>query len=359
VIDSLTQEPIPFATVYLDGTSIGEITGNDGIFNLSGVRLPARLVVSHLSYKTVFQDVTIAGELGDIIVAPSEAVIEGVEVTDGNLRRKTLAEFTRLLLGNDQWSASSSLLNDEVIEFDRDYTEKTLTVRSEKMRERLKKQNRPGVSWNENETQYTYVKAENLKAKTQGLLKISLPHLGYTLSMDLNTFLSDYSSGYTSYLGTFFFADEKKVTDRHRRNRKRAYYGSGMHFARSLLSDSLEENGFSVYAISKGQNGKAEQTTEVDLTKYLAKGEDGFNHLVGLDGKQFAVLYYADGRYRPLPKNKWRRAQPVQSRVFVRANKCLILDSGVFGDTNLVFNGNIGARSMSWALPADFVLEED
>jgi hypothetical protein len=359
VIDSLTNEPIPFATVYLDGTSIGEITGDDGVFNLSGVRLPARLVVSHLAYKTVYLDPTAYGEMGDIIVGPSEAVIQGVEVTDGNLRGKTLAEFTRLLLGNDQWTAEASLLNDEVIEFDRDYAEKTISVSNDKLRERLKKRNRPGARWNEDETIYTYGRAENLKAKTRSILKIRLPHLGYTLSMDLNSFLSDYSTGYTSYLGTFYFAADKKVTSRHRTNRNRAYYGSGMHFARSLLGDSMEANGFKVYAITKGKEGTREQTSEIDLTKYLVKQEDGVNYLVGLDDREFAILYYADNRYRPLPTNKWRRAKPVQSRLFVRANKCLILSSGVFGDTNLVFNGNIGARSIAWALPADFVLEEE
>ncbi len=358
VIDSLTNEPIPFVTVYLDGTSIGEITGDDGSFSLRGARLPATLVVSHLAYKTVSLAPTKLGSLGDVIMAPNQAVIKGVKVTDENQRDKNLAELTRFLLGNDQWTAGSSLLNDEVIMFDRDYTERTIPVNNDGLRKRLKKRNRSGASWNEDETVYTFGKAENLKANTLSILKLRLPHLGYTVSMDLKSFLSDYKTGYTSYLGTYFFAADEKETDRHRRNRKRAYYGSGMHFARSLLSDSLEENGFKVYAVTDAVDGKEEQISEIDLTKFLAKGEGGANHLVGLNDRTFAILYYADGSYRPLPKNQWRKAKPVQSRVYVRANKCLIIDGGVFGDTSLVFNGNIGRRSIAWALPRDFVLEE-
>jgi len=340
ILDSLTQKPVPFATVYLDGTSIGEVTGDDGTFKLNDVLLPGKLVISHLAYKTVILEPTKPGQLGDIFIAPNEAVIKGVEVTDGNLRGKTLAEFTRLLLGNDQWTAESFFVNDEVIEFDRDYTELRMNVNNDKIRERLKKRNRPGASWNADETQYTYGKPENLKAKTRGPLKIRLPHLGYTLSMDLHTFLSDYKSGYTSYLGTFFFKTDEKETLRHQRNRKRAYYGSGMHLTRALLADSLEQNGFSIYAITKDGSGK-EQTSEIDLTKYLVRGENGVNHLVGLKGREFAILYYADGSSRPLPKQRWRRAKPIQSRMIVLDNKCLMLDSGVFGDTNLVFTTRV------------------
>lgn len=358
VIDSLTNTPIPFATVYLDGTSIGEVTGDDGTFSLKGGRLPATLVVSHLAYQTLNLNLTTAGELGDLIISPSKNLISEIEVKDGNLRGKTLAEFTGLLLGTDEWAQGASFQNDEVLEFDRDYTERTMKVTSEKMRERLKKRNRPGISWSEDGTSYTFSKPDNLIAKSRGILKIRLPHLGYTVSMDLNIFLSEYKSRYTSYLGTFFFEADKKETDSHLRNRRRAYYGSSMHFARALLSDSLEQNGFQVYAVGKGQNGKAEQLAEADLTRFLVRGENGINHLVGLDGREFAILYYADGRSRPLAKGKWRRGQPIQSRIIVRANKCLVLDSGVFGDTNLIFNGNMGVRKLAWSLPADYVLRE-
>lgn len=357
VIDSLTQEAVPFATVYLDGTSIGEITGDDGTFELRGASLPATLVISHLAYKTIILDVSSSGKLGDIIISPSEAVISGVEVTDRNLRKETLAEFTALLIGTDEWAAASSLLNDEVLLFDRDYTEKTIKVNNDRIRERLKNRNRPGAIWSDDGTKYSYGSPDNLKAKSRGILKIRLPDLGYIIRMDLNAFLSDYKTGYTSYLGTFYFEEAKKITDRQLTNRKRAYYGSGMHFARSLVSDSLEENGFKVMAVSKGGIGEREKVADVDLTKFLVKGEDGINHLVGLNDREFAILYYSDNRSRPLPPAKWRRAKYIQSRMFVRGNKCLIRDSGVFGDTNLVFNGNIGGRKMAWALPADFVLK--
>jgi hypothetical protein len=359
ILDSLTSEPIPFATVYLDGTSIGETTGDDGTFSLKGMRLPATLVVSHLAYQTEYIELVKASSLGDIILSPREAIIYGVEIRDQNLRGKTLAEFTRLLLGQDEWAVGSSIRNDEVLGFDRDYTEKTIQVRNDNMRQRLEKMNRSVSRWNKDKSEYTYGKPTNLKAKSRGILKVHLPHLGYSLRMDLNTFLSDYKTGYTSYLGTYFFEEDTKPTVGQRRNRERAYYGSGMHFARALLSGTLEENGFQVFTVSKDEQGKRENVAEVDLGASLVKSGNGTNTLVGLEGREFAILYYADGRSHPLPKNKWRRNKPIQSRVLAQSNKCVIYKGGIFGDTNLVFNGNIGSRSLAWALPVDFVLETE
>ncbi len=50
VIDSLTNEPLPFATVYVNGTMKGTITDIDGNFKLAGVSFPADVVFSFIGY---------------------------------------------------------------------------------------------------------------------------------------------------------------------------------------------------------------------------------------------------------------------------------------------------------------------
>lgn len=52
VVDSLTNEPVAFATVYLDGTTVGTTTDDDGRFSLdvNPRYLPATIIVSHLNY---------------------------------------------------------------------------------------------------------------------------------------------------------------------------------------------------------------------------------------------------------------------------------------------------------------------
>ena len=41
VVDSLTQEPLILATVYVNGTTQGTTTDNDGLFELKDVSFPA------------------------------------------------------------------------------------------------------------------------------------------------------------------------------------------------------------------------------------------------------------------------------------------------------------------------------
>ena len=52
VLDSLTQEPMPSATVYVNGTTLGTATDADGRFELKGVSLPATVVFSFVGYQT-------------------------------------------------------------------------------------------------------------------------------------------------------------------------------------------------------------------------------------------------------------------------------------------------------------------
>ena len=51
VVDSLTQEPLPLATVYVNGTTQGTITDNDGRFELKDVSFPATVVFSFVGYQ--------------------------------------------------------------------------------------------------------------------------------------------------------------------------------------------------------------------------------------------------------------------------------------------------------------------
>lgn len=51
VTDSLTQEPLPYTSVYLKGTSEGGMTDDHGRFHFTTYRAEARLVVSAVGYK--------------------------------------------------------------------------------------------------------------------------------------------------------------------------------------------------------------------------------------------------------------------------------------------------------------------
>ena len=56
VLDSLTQEPLPSATVYINGTTQGTTTDNGGRFELKDVSFPTTVVFSFVGYKPQARD---------------------------------------------------------------------------------------------------------------------------------------------------------------------------------------------------------------------------------------------------------------------------------------------------------------
>ena len=52
VIDSVSREALPYATVYVNGTTKGTITDTSGLFELKNVNYPVDLVVSFVGYRT-------------------------------------------------------------------------------------------------------------------------------------------------------------------------------------------------------------------------------------------------------------------------------------------------------------------
>ncbi|MEL7377371.1 MAG: carboxypeptidase-like regulatory domain-containing protein, partial [Bacteroidota bacterium] len=53
VVDSTSMNPLPFVTVYFDGTTVGSVTDEDGRFvlPLDRIQLPALLSVSQIGFE--------------------------------------------------------------------------------------------------------------------------------------------------------------------------------------------------------------------------------------------------------------------------------------------------------------------
>lgn len=356
ILDSLNGDPVPFATVYIDGTSAGDVTADNGTFTIKNVRLPGMLVVSHLNYETKRIGLTTYSDPIRVGLKSREAVIEGVEVNDRNGRTRNLEEFKRIWIGSDDWAQRSELKLQNNIVFSRDYERRETKVFNASMRTILRERNRPSAEWSEDSTTYSFERAVNLKAITKGPVNVVLPHLGYVVRVDLKSFQADYNAGRNTHLGTFFYQPATKVKKIHLRNRRKAYLGSTMHFARALLDNALTDNGFRVFEVTKDPHG-GDVTTEYDIRQHLRQADDVGYSLTKLRGRQFAILYYANANGEPLGRDRWKRAQPVQSRLFVDSDYCRIYEGGVFGDPFLAFTGEMGRRGLAWSLPNDYVFD--
>lgn len=359
--DGVTGAPVGFATVYLDGTSIGDVSADDGSFrlNVPAGRENSVMIVSHLNYKTIAVTLSPSASKLDLSLQPKAATLTSIEVADDDLRAANLEEFRRRLIGTDGWGKKTEVLNDEVIRFARDARRVTIKVASKEMEERLRKRDYRNPEWSEDGKTFSYDRPTNLKAATVSALQLKLPHFGYELQLDLQAYESDYRTNRMSYLSTSYFIPDttsnKRLQRRYARNRREAYYGSSLHFVRSLLRDSLRENGFQVTeVIEEPRPGKMAVTRPINLQDYIRKGEGGAYYLFGLEDRSIAVLYYGRRNVPGRSPSLQESAGILQSRMLLIATEAVLYLNGIQGDTNLLFSGDIGNRALAWALPRDY-----
>lgn len=360
VVDSARQAPIPFATVYFDGTTNGQTTDDNGKFSLAlnGIKLPAILVVSHIGYRTQSLSIQDSTALLNIALTVQGQMIQTVVVQDEDQRMKNLEEFRKVFLGADDWGVRAKIQNEDALFFNRDYQTQQLRIRSKGMMKRALTMNRRGGTWSADSSSYTFEQALNLQAKAKVPLEIKLPDLGYTVQVDLVRFLSEYRAGKTSHLGHYFFkpvvSKSGKPKARHKINRQQAYYNSSLHFLRSLYAGQLNENGYQIYERVRNRSNRKTELKLFDISPYLKQVEGEQLEIRGLKDRHLAILYYGDIKGRPLPRKKWNRTQPVQSGIYIGENICRIRADGTVGESDLAFSGYIGTRGVAWILPSDY-----
>jgi hypothetical protein len=52
ITDSLNNKPVPFATVYINGTTNGTLSDSEGKFKINNISVPGEVIVRHISFKT-------------------------------------------------------------------------------------------------------------------------------------------------------------------------------------------------------------------------------------------------------------------------------------------------------------------
>lgn len=104
ITDSKTNEPIEFATVYINGTTKGTISDKNGNFTLDKFIIPCQVVVSHISYIPIIfpLDDTLKLNRG-IKLNPRIIELRQVSVEEQNLRKENLKHFYEEFFGTDVW----------------------------------------------------------------------------------------------------------------------------------------------------------------------------------------------------------------------------------------------------------------
>lgn len=362
--------PIEAASVYINGTTLRTSTTINGAFELRGVRFPCQLVVSLLSYQTQkinldsASNVPLLLRLKEKDIALSEVMVEGKDK-----RKELLKSFRDMFLGSDSWGKAAVLQNEDALVFKVNYNEDTTSI---SFSGNLASANLPDS-----------IIERTLVAQAKEPLKVDLPKLGYTVLVDLDTFsyirtkplynpstdMNVSPSEICRYVGSYSFIPNDSVsTSKQRsfeRNRENAFYNSRMHFCQALYKKELLKNGYLLMTIKMDSLRNVGKYDWVNLDFCSRYDNKGNLLLYGLEGKQFAIMYFGHANGSPVDLSKKEYVNPVdymekysvyyedsnKSKVYFDSDTCIIQSNGIVPNMSLLFSGKISEKKVGATLP--------
>jgi len=259
------HKPVASVSVYLNNTSIGTITNDDGQFILKGIpQGKFNLVATSVGYETytTLLDLHDLPKDFEIVLKPKADELEGFSVlpTDPNGWEKYGKYFILLMIGTTPNSNNTKLMNPEAVKF------------------RLNEGN-------------------ILTAFAKEPLRITNYTLGYEIEYKLEEFEVNLNTALVNYTGYAFYKDmglkHPNRIRRYRDARFETYKGSLLHFMRSFYANDLEVQGFEMRSLAMISNPEKDRakakfkkygnkpiTSELDATIgfEVTRGGD-MNHL--------------------------------------------------------------------------------
>jgi len=216
VTDATTGKPLPFANVYLNGSTRGAVTNEKGFYTLAGVPLgTVEIAASFVGYQPTTQTIRFDNttpQKANFSLKPSEQTLDAVTVR-GNPKQweRHLRQFKKQFFG-EPFGGQCWLVNSEILNFKADKA--------------------------------------HLYATANEPLIIDNQALGYRIIYALHHFDAA-ASGDVYSAGTARFEELKPENERQanqfKRNRLMAYKGSIRHLMASLINNTFEQAGFMVY----------------------------------------------------------------------------------------------------------------
>ena len=213
IIDSVTQQPVPDASVFLVNTTLGTKTDADGNYSFTRIPTgPSGFIVSSIGYQAKQVDVAATGAntVLNIVLKPKTIQLKEVTISSKNDWEHNLKLFKQEFIGTNN-DAECQIINPELLNLSFDDDRKRLI------------------------------------ANTDDFLDIENKILGYKLRFLVKDFWADYTTGKVHYAGKVVFeemAGSKSTTKKWVRNRALVYSGSFRHFLSVLANQELTNSGF-------------------------------------------------------------------------------------------------------------------
>jgi hypothetical protein len=349
------NKPKNDVTVYLNNTTIGTITDNNGEINLEVNNGVYELIISHLGFKTIKYNFDTSNYTKPLIfsileeeVVLNEIVIEGKK--NNNEWKKNFSVFFREFIGTSKFSKSCTILNPDVLFFEFDSENNILT------------------------------------AEAIAPLHIKNKALGYDIFCDLKYFSVEKNK--FKYLGHSYFVElkgSKNKQKKWRKNRLKAYNGSRVHFYKSLLKNSSKEEGFVIDAFVRKKNkdkpnkeellkarSKLPKSNEIFSfsrkgVDYLYKSDIASSDIIHKENNQTYLQFDQNLRITYLKEkeergyilrynsNKMREALPQVSNIIPIIEKIRIYPQGILANPlNVIYEEYWSFEKFTHSLPLDY-----
>lgn len=218
------QMPLAKASVFLSNATYGTSTENDGTFALRGLK-PGQyeLVVSYVGYDSYHKTLMVGSDpiKLDIQMHLKSIGLTEISVSAHKFSKENYAMFLKYFLGTSDNARQCKILNPKVIDLNYRKNDKILEGHSD-----------------------DFIIIENRA-------------LGYRLKYLLDKFKFDGVENIVSIGGQPLYEDlkgSKSQLAKWKAKREDTYYGSSMHFYRSLIKNDLDEQGFVMYRLIRRPN---------------------------------------------------------------------------------------------------------
>jgi hypothetical protein len=224
ITNAETKTPLPRASVFLSNSSVGSATSENGKYVLNGIR-PGQytLTVTILGYEDYSKSVLVGREplKIDIQLKSKPLMLKEVTIISAADWKKNYESFRKDFIGVDENAKNCVVVNPHVLNLQFNRTRQTL------------------------------------EASADEFLVVENKALGYRVKFLLKDFKSDRLANIIAYGGERLFEElPGNVLQKKKWHQKReeAYYGSAMHFFRSLYTNKLNEDGFIMYHLNRQLN---------------------------------------------------------------------------------------------------------
>ena len=251
VLDSKSNLPLESVSVNFDGTTIGAVTNNKGVFNIEINQVTqATLVVSYIGYEKLFLTFDDLKNNPTFKLKEHETSLDEVVLFDDWSRQKKLELFRLEFLGTDANALKCKIKNEDAII----------------------------INYNKTE--------DKLYASSNETLIIENKALGYLIYYDLVDFEVSFKTSEIGfrltntsfYSGTSQFKniDKKNVKRKYLDSRRKSYFGSSLHFMRVLTQHKIAENDYEIFIKSPAEDSdlyfKTDNASVFKLQKDTIKG---------------------------------------------------------------------------------------